>query len=237
MASINLESVSLGMPIQRAHIGIRNKVRQIFLPEMRTILSDLNFRLVDGDRCAILGSNGAGKTSLLRLVNEIYYPTTGSLEVNGKISSLLSLNSGLNQNASGWKNLEMLALLNEASKVERREIVQLAGDFTELGDRLNDPIHSYSSGMLVRLGFSIMMFLSPDIVLMDEWLSVGDKGFVEKAKNKLSDYLESSSILMLATHSRDLAESTCNKGMVMEAGKIAYFGPIQEATSFYWERT
>ena len=198
-------------------------------------LDDLSFRIEDGERVALLGHNGAGKTTLLRVLSSVYAPTAGRAEIHGKLGSLIDISLGIDPEASGLENIyirgRLLGLSAEEIHARTPEIVE----FSELGDFIEMPVRTYSTGMHMRLAFTISTTLRPEILLMDEWLSVGDETFQQKAEARMTDVVQSTSILVIATHSRELALKTCTRALWLEHGKIkmddtpqavcdAYFG-------------
>jgi lipopolysaccharide transport system ATP-binding protein len=183
-------------------------------------LDNISFLFQKGERIGLWGQNGSGKTTLLRLIAGIYTPTSGKIAVNGSIASLLNISLGMDQEATGVENIYLRALMMGLTHKEIDEKMDEIIEYSELGEYINFPLKTYSTGMNMRLAFSISTAVSADIVLMDEWLSVGDVSFVEKAKKRLNDMLAQSSLLVLASHSRDILESTCTKILVLEHGKI-----------------
>jgi lipopolysaccharide transport system ATP-binding protein len=183
-------------------------------------LDNISFIFQKGERIGLWGQNGSGKTTLLRLIAGIYAPTTGSMTVNGKIASLLNISLGMDQEATGIENIYLRALMMGLTRKEIDAKIDEIIDYSELGEYINFPLKTYSTGMNMRLAFSISTAVAADIVLMDEWLSVGDIAFVEKAKKRLNSMLEQSNLLVLASHNRDILESTCTKIIMLEHGKI-----------------
>lgn len=172
-----------------------------------TALDNLSLKLDSGDRLGIMGPNGAGKSTLLRVIAGIYEPTQGSVEVQGRIASLINITLGMELEASGYENIRMRGVMMGLSLKQIKSLEEEIADFTELGPYLNMPIRSYSTGMHMRLGFAVSTAVPADILLMDEWLSVGDEAFNIKAEKRLEAYVKKSSILVIASHS----ESTINK--------------------------
>jgi len=200
-------------------------------------LDSLTFCLNNGDRVALLGHNGAGKTTLLRVLSGVYAPTVGNANIQGKLGSLIDISLGIDPEASGLENIyirgRLLGMTASEIKAKTPEIVE----YSELGDFIEMPVRTYSTGMHMRLAFTISTSLRPDILLMDEWLSVGDEGFKHKAEARMNNVVQSTSILIVATHSRELAVNTCTRAIWLEHGKIkmdgtpdqvcnAYFGPV-----------
>jgi lipopolysaccharide transport system ATP-binding protein len=183
-------------------------------------LDDISLNIQSGDRVGLVGHNGSGKTTLLRVLSGVYAPMRGSLDVKGKIATLLDISLGMDGEATGYENIRVRGLLMGLSVAEIDALTDEIAEFTGLGDYLNMPMRTYSSGMTVRLGFAVSTSIQADIVLMDEWLSVGDAEFQEKASERLNHMVNQASILVLASHSMDLVEKTCNKIVRMEHGKI-----------------
>ncbi len=183
-------------------------------------LDDINLDLKPGDRVGLVGHNGSGKTTLLRVLSGVYAPVQGELSVQGKIATLLDISLGMDGEATGYENIRIRGLLMGLSLAEIDALTDEIAEFTGLGDYLNMPMRTYSSGMTVRLGFAVSTSIHADIVLMDEWLSVGDAEFQEKASERLSRMVDRASILVLASHSMELVEKSCNKIIRMEHGKM-----------------
>lgn len=231
MANISLRDCYLTLPvygtINRSLKGavlsattggrVASRSRQIQLVHaLRGITLDIQM----GDRIGLVGHNGAGKTSLLRMLAGIYEPTSGACSVIGKVVSLLDVTLGMDYESTGYENIVLRGLMHGLSK---RNIVAAApeiAEFSELGDYLYMPVRVYSSGMLLRLAFSIATALSADIILMDEWLSVGDSSFVAKAERRLQEMVKKASILVLASHSQDVVNSLCNRVVHLEHGRV-----------------
>lgn len=183
-------------------------------------LNGLSFEFTEGDRVGVVGHNGSGKTTLLRVLAGAYEPASGSVDVVGKVVSMLSIMLGLNMEATGFENIFIRgALLG----LRRREIEPLAREiieFAELGDYIHMPVRTYSSGMAMRLTFAVATSITGDIILMDEWLSAGDASFASKAQKRLQRLLDQAKILVLASHNENLIRGCCNKIMHLEHGAI-----------------
>lgn len=190
-------------------------------------LIGLTFSVDVGDRVGIIGHNGAGKTTLLKLIAGIYEPTSGRIAVNGKISSMIDFTMGFDANMTGRENIvhigRMRGLSTKFIQSKMDEIIE----FSELGTFIDMPVKIFSSGMQSRLIFSVVTTLDPDIMLLDEWLSAGDADFVTKAQARINQLLDKSRCLILASHSFELIKSVCNKLLVLDGGKQAYYGPIE----------
>ncbi len=196
-------------------------------------ISDLTLELKDGDRVGILGHNGAGKTTLLRVLSGVYEPSYGHISVYGKTAALFDLVMGMEGEATGHENIVLRGLFNGMSLNEIKQFAPSIAEFSGLGDYLQMPLRTYSSGMVLRLAFSIATCKQPEIILLDEWISTLDEEFIQKAKKRLSELAEKSKVLVMASHQIDLLKSLCNKAIFMEHGKLIAFGPIDEILAKY----
>ena len=183
-------------------------------------LKDISLKIYEGDKIAITGKNGAGKSSLLRVIAGIYPPTNGEVLVNGTKSAMLNPTAGMMMGATGIENIYIRGLLLGIPKGLIDEKLQDIINFADLGEFINYPISKYSKGMRLRLAFGISTINKPDILLIDEWVNAGDKEFREKSKIRLNDIISNSGCLLLASHSENVIKNYCNKVMRLEEGKI-----------------
>jgi lipopolysaccharide transport system ATP-binding protein len=197
-------------------------------------LKNLDLEISTGDRLGIMGHNGSGKSTLLRLLSGIYEPSSGKIERSGSIASLVDISLGINAESTGRENIFLRGKLMGLSKKEIDEKIDEIIEFSELGDYINLPVRIYSSGMLLRLAFSVSTSITADILIMDEWLSVGDGAFAERASNRLRELVDSSEILVIASHTRSLIEETCNKVVWLEHGVIKKVGSVEEIVPQYF---
>ena len=180
--------------------------------------------LEDGDRLGIIGSNGSGKTSLLRLMAGIYSPTAGQVSVEGRVAAMFSIGLGMQGEASGLRNIYLSGLVSGATRKQIKAAIPEIVAFTELGDYINMPIRTYSQGMSMRLKFACATAFRPDIVLLDEWIGAGDADFQDKAQKRLSSLLEGAGIVVIASHNRQLIRRVSNKLLWLERGRVMAFG-------------
>jgi len=197
-------------------------------------LEDLTLTIKDGDRVGLLGHNGAGKSTLLRLLSGVYEPSSGRAEIKGEIGSLIDVSFGIDPEASGRENIYLRGALLGLTRAEIKAKLDEIIDFSELGDFIDMPVRTYSSGMHLRLAFSVSTIIRPEILLMDEWLSVGDEGFRVRAEARMNELVESTHILVIASHSRELVRDTCNRAIWLEHGKIKMDGTPEEVTQAYF---
>lgn len=185
-------------------------------------LNHINLELTEGDRVGLIGHNGAGKSTLLRVLSGVYVPSSGKIKSQGKIVSLLDISVGMDGESTGYENIMLRGILLGLSPQEVTEKIDEIAEFSELGDYLNMPMRTYSSGMNLRLAFSIITTFPADIILMDEWLSVGDARFNKKASERLDEMVAQSSILVIASHDDALVNRLCNKVITLEHGEIQH---------------
>lgn len=183
-------------------------------------LDDLSFELKEGERIGLVGHNGSGKTTLLRVLAGIYEPASGAISVHGRIASMLSITLGMDVDATGYENIFLRGTILGLRRKEIELLVDDVCDFSELGDYIYMPLKTYSSGMVMRLMFAISTSIRADIILMDEWLSVGDQDFSEKAQKRLSGLVDRSKLLVIASHSHEVIERTCTRVIHIEHGRI-----------------
>jgi ABC-type polysaccharide/polyol phosphate transport system ATPase subunit len=198
-------------------------------------LDGVSFRLSAGDRLALVGGNGAGKTTLLKVLYGIFEPTMGSVEATGKIDALFNINLGFRREATGRRNIELRGLLNGWSKAEIKNRIDEIIAFSEIGEFIDMPFKLYSQGMAARLAFATATSFEPEILLMDEWIGAGDPNFQTKAKNRMNAMIQMAGIIVLASHNFSILRATCSHGMVMQRGKVAFFGQLEDALAFYEE--
>lgn len=244
MAQILLDQVSVQFPIYDADTrSLKNRLMHLTTGGRIgrdagnriciDALTEVTLAFEHGDRVALIGHNGAGKTTLLRVIAGIYEPTSGTVYREGRVAPLFDLALGMDPEATGYENIMLRGrLLGLQAKEIRARIDEIAA-FTELGDYLAMPARTYSSGMMLRLAFAVCTSIDPEIMLMDEWLGVGDAAFMEKAKKRLDGFIGRAGILVVASHSISLLESNCNKGVLMHAGKVEAFGSIDEVLRTY----
>ena len=191
-------------------------------------LDEISFSLKQGDRLGLVGHNGAGKTTLIRVLAGIYEPTRGSLRVVGRNVPMFDIGLGMDEEASGYENIRTRGLILGLSPEEIEERMPEIAEFAQLGDYLELPIRTYSSGMLLRLVFSIAASIHGDIILMDEWIAVGDAQFRKKTHDRLQQITQRSGIVVLASHDFGLLRETCNLGLYLDGGRVRAFGALDD---------
>jgi lipopolysaccharide transport system ATP-binding protein len=184
-------------------------------------LDGIDLEIREGERIGLTGHNGSGKSTLLRVLAGVYEPTGGRLEVHGRVASLLDISIGMDVEASGLENIFLKGLLLGFSRNDIQKKVEEIMDFSGLGEYIDMPVRTYSSGMVMRLAFSIATSIEADILLMDEWLSVGDADFVKKAEDRLKSLIHQTPILVIASHSKEILQEVCSRVLRLEGGRIA----------------
>jgi ABC-type polysaccharide/polyol phosphate transport system ATPase subunit len=244
MAYIELKGATLDLPIYDVQgrslkktvlrMGRRNTIAEGTdgVVVVRAI-NNVDLRLDKGDRIGLIGRNGAGKSTLLRMMAGIYSPTIGSVVSTGKIVPLLDISLGMDENSTGMQNIRLRGLLLGMSDAEIRAKQQSIAEFSELGDYLDLPLRTYSSGMRVRLAFAVSTAVDAEILLLDEVMGVGDASFMHKAEERLADLHSRAEIVVLAMHSNKEIRKVCNKALWMERGHVRAFGPVEEVVSQY----
>lgn len=196
-------------------------------------LSRINLRAETGDRIALIGRNGAGKSTLLRVIAGIYRPTGGSVNVEGRISAVLGPGLVVDEELTGWEAIEYSGVLRGIPRERMDAVRRDVAEFTELGKYLSVPVRTYSAGMKMRLRFAVATSDAPDVLLIDEAIGAGDAYFLEKARQRAHRFLEQSNIVFLASHSEDMLQSMCTKGIVLDHGELVAAGPIRGALEAY----
>ena len=242
MARIELDRTSLTFHIrQQRKVTLKEYLtRALFLnsrnPRLPVhALTDLTLSATDGDRIGVIGHNGAGKSTLLKLLAGVYPPTAGKCVVQGRICSLFDISLGFEHDASGWENIRYRSyLMGESPKSLDGKINEIA-EFSELGDFLHVPVRYYSSGMLVRLAFSISTAIEPEVLLIDEVLGAGDMAFQLKARERMKSMMAAARLMVLVTHDVATLESICNRAVWLQHGRVMMQGSPAEVSAAYRE--
>lgn len=199
-------------------------------------LKDIDFRINKGDVVGIIGANGAGKSTLLKVVSGVYKPTTGTVEVNGKISPMIELGAGFDPELTARENIYLNGAILGYSKEFLEEKFEEIVEFSELREFLDVPIKNFSSGMVAKLAFSISTIVDPEVLIVDEILSVGDIKFQEKSKNKMMSMIEGGTTVLYVSHSIDSIKELCSKVIWLDHGKIVKMGDAKEICDEYYKK-
>jgi ABC-type polysaccharide/polyol phosphate transport system ATPase subunit len=201
--------------------------------KFRPLIRGMSFELKAGDRVGLIGQNGAGKTTLLRLLAGVLMPSAGTLEIRGVTQTLLNVSMGMQADATGLENIYLRGYSAGLSGPEIKRRIPEILEFAQLESVIEDPVRSYSSGMRLRLAFAVATSVKPEILLLDEWISAGDRFFVERSKERLLSHIDASEILVFASHSPQMLEELCSRGLVLKHGRVAFDGDIDAALKFY----
>ena len=199
----------------------------------KNALNHVSFTIEKGESVALFGRNGAGKSTLLKMITEVIFPTSGEVIVNGRVSALLELTAGFDPEFTGRENIYFRAQLLGISQEEINRLEPEIVEFAELGPYIDQPVRTYSSGMKARLGFAINANIEPEILIVDEALSVGDKAFRIKCNEKINEIVDSGVTFLFVTHSVNVAKDFCKRGIVMKQGSFSFDGNIDDAADFY----
>jgi len=245
MASITLENVTTDFPIYGMHRTLR---KEMFARLMRgdqrgsskrvvvRALNGINLNLRNGDRLGLIGHNGAGKTTMLRVLAGIYSPSYGRIHIEGRVSTLFITSPGLDMEDTGYENIQTCGRFLGMSKKEIMAKLPEIEEFSELGDHLALPVRTYSTGMLTRLGFAVATAIDPDILLLDEGLSAGDARFAERAKERVEKLIKRTNILVFASHSESMIKQMCNRTILLNHGELVADGDPSAVIAEYHEQ-
>lgn len=243
---IQIDNVTLDIPVIDAEKSIRKSFfnycvggKFIHDPSKNQLkiraLDNISLQIQEGDRIGLIGRNGSGKSSLLRVIAGIYQPTVGILTVQGKIAPLLNIAIGLEWDSSGIENISRVGLYLGMTKKEIHQKLEDIIAFSELGDFIKLPVRTYSNGMLTRLTFSIATALDPEILLIDEGFGMGDEHFTRHAKERLTNFYQKTNILVIATHAPTLIKEFCTKAALLDQGKLLTCGNVEEVLDIYYQ--
>ena len=244
-ASITLEDVSIDFPVYNAaNRSLKNRVlnataggiveRQHDGVVVVRSLKNIYLKIAAGDRVGLIGHNGAGKTTLLRVLSGIYHPTHGRVAIEGEVTSLINISLGIDPESTGRENILLRSAMMGLTPAQTRERIEEIIEFSGLENFIDMPFRTYSSGMQLRLAFSVSTCIRPQILIMDEWLSTGDLDFKERAEQRLNEVVTSTEILVIASHSMQLLEKNCNRLVWLDHGGIRMDGSFAEVANAYF---
>jgi ABC-2 type transport system ATP-binding protein len=247
MSSIEVRNLYLDYPlVGTASLSLKTRILGAatggLIASNRTVsvvkaLQDISMSLQEGDRVGLVGHNGAGKSTFLKVLAGIYQPTAGLVRIKGRIVSTLNISLGMEPEATGLENIMIRGLLLGMKRAEIYQKLEGIAAFTELGDYLNLPVRIYSSGMTTRLAFATITAMDSDILLMDEMIGAGDAAFMEKAEKRLSEFMNRSKIIVLASHADSVIKRFCNKAVLLEHGRVTSHGRVEDVLDVYHNRT
>lgn len=198
-------------------------------------LKNISFDINRGESVGLIGDNGAGKSTILKHITGVAFPTEGEVVVNGKVAALLELTAGFSMEMTGRENIYLKGYILGLTDKEIKRIEEHIVDFAELGDYIDQPVRTYSSGMKMRLGFAINVNIEPDVLVIDEALSVGDATFKKKCKQKIADTIKSGVTVLYVSHSAESVRELCTRAIYLKKGQLIFDGPTDEALAVYQE--
>ncbi|MDD6224863.1 MAG: ABC transporter ATP-binding protein, partial [bacterium] len=198
-------------------------------------LNDVSFEIKKGESVGILGDNGAGKSTLLKMITGVTFPDEGSVTVKGKVAALLELTAGFSNEMTGRENIYLKGYILGLEDSYIKEIEERIIDFAQLGDYIDQPVRTYSSGMKMRLGFAINVNIEPQILVVDEALAVGDASFKKKCKAKINDIIKSGTTVLFVSHSADSVKEICKRAVYLKKGQVVFDGSTEETLKVYKE--
>jgi ABC-2 type transport system ATP-binding protein/lipopolysaccharide transport system ATP-binding protein len=230
-------SRSLKNNVLAAATGGQIKPRQGTGKVMVRAIDDFSLHLKHGSRLGLVGHNGAGKSTILRVLAGIYEPTFGSIAVDGEVAAIFDIGFGMDPEATGWENIVLRGMLLGYSRKEIEAKSQEIGALTGLGEFLDMPLRTYSAGMATRLAFAVSTSITPEILLIDEGIGAGDAAFLAQAKERMQTFVGEAGLLVIASHSDTLLKQWCETGLWMEHGRIRMSGSIDEVLEAYHKNT
>ena len=238
MTQIILDHVNVRFPLfaKKADVHAGTGIGRLVAGHNQTkvhALEDISLKFGEGDRVALIGRNGAGKTTLLKVLAGIFRPHSGVVKIEGHIGALLSLGYGVRIDATGRRNILLRAMMSGLSRREAEGRIEEVAEFAELGDFIDLPLRSYSSGMMMRISFAVATAFQPEILLLDETIGTGDAKFIVKSKRRIDTLIADSGIAVIASHSPDFVTSMCNKAVWLHEGRIARIGEPRETYELY----
>ncbi len=240
-AVILVENVSVKYRVPHERINtlkeyaIRTLQRRVFYTEFFA-LSEVSLDVRASEVFGVIGRNGAGKSTLLRVISQVMRPTSGRVWRQGRVAPLLELGAGFHQELTGRENIFLNGALLGHSRAEMNGCFDEIAEFAELGDFLDTPLRNYSSGMTARLGFAVATAIRPDVLIVDEVLSVGDERFREKCKARIGEFRATGATILLVSHDAELVETICNRAVWLDKGRVRAIGPAAEVVARYTER-
>ncbi|MCX7956882.1 MAG: ABC transporter ATP-binding protein [Endomicrobia bacterium] len=237
--AVEFKNVVKYYPLYHSFIGIKNflfnlpKAIRDFKHNRFCALKDLSFRISKGETIGIIGNNGAGKSTILGLIAKVIIPSSGEVVVNGRVVGLLELSAGFHPDLTGYENIILNATLLGLTRKKILEKVDQIISFSELGEFIYQPIRTYSSGMLARLGFSVAISIEADILLIDEVLAVGDVEFQKKCYQKIEEIKSSNKTIIFVSHDLEAVAKLCDRVMLIHNGKIVKIGDQYDVLQFY----
>ncbi len=230
--TIELENVTKVYTIHHQKPTLAEQIIRRRRDEQFTALKNISLQIYAGDKVGIIGSNGSGKTTLLKIITGITAPTSGRLYTKGKIVSLIDLEAGFHPDLSGEENIYLNGLIIGMNRDEIQKNIKKIIAFADIGSFIDAPLYTYSAGMKLRLGFAIAVYADPDILILDENISVGDENFREKSSAKIEEFFKKKKTIIIVSHWIEYLKEHCNKIIFIKQGKIISVGKVEVIDSY-----
>jgi len=233
---LEFENVSKFFYLHGGRMLLRDRVAHAFRPDSRErfyALRDVSFRLDHGESIAVVGSNGAGKSTLLNIATSLCDPSDGRVSIGGRVEALLELGSGFHPDLTGAENLRIKASLLGLTRRQVRERFDQIVEFSELAAFIDEPLRTYSAGMVMRLAFAVAINVDPDLLIIDEVLGVGDQNFFNKCVEKIMEFRHAGKSILCVSHALNTLESICDRGLWLEHGRVMKLGKVTEVLQAY----
>jgi ABC-type polysaccharide/polyol phosphate transport system ATPase subunit len=236
---ISFQNVSKAFPRHAGQMLLRDRVGRLFRPspkEQFYALRDVSFQVEQGESLAVIGHNGAGKSTMLNIATGLCMPTTGEVKVNGRVAALLELGSGFHPDLTGAENVRINAALMGLNRREARVGFEEIVEFSGIREFIDEPLRTYSSGMTMRLAFSVAVNVNPDILIIDEVLGVGDHEFFQKCLGRIMRFRRDGKTILCVSHSLQTLEQLCSRAIWLDHGRLVETGPVKQLVDAYTER-
>lgn len=236
MTVVEFQDVTKAFTITPGRMLLRGHLRSCFSRTRKEVfqaIKHVSFELGHGESLAVIGRNGAGKSTLLSLVAGLAHPTSGTVNVHGRIAALLELGSGFHPDLTGAENLRLNAALLGLKREQMERVFESVLDFSGLGDFINQPLRTYSTGMVMRLAFSVAIMVEPDILIVDEVLAVGDTAFQAKCFEKVMSFREAGKTILCVSHSATMVQQLCDRAIWLDRGEVMMQGGVSEVLDAY----
>ncbi len=242
MSEVKTEPIITFSNVTKTYILYKNdqeRFKALFFrprhPKTNRALNGISLKIYPGESVGIVGDNGAGKSTLLKMITGVTFPDEGEVIVNGKVAALLELTAGFSTEMTGRENIYLKGYILGLEDAYIKEIEEKIIDFAQLGDYIDQPVRTYSSGMKMRLGFAINVNIEPEILVVDEALAVGDASFKKKCKNKINEIIKSGTTVLYVSHSADSVKEICKRAVYLKKGKVVFDGTTEETLKVYKE--
>jgi lipopolysaccharide transport system ATP-binding protein len=236
---IQLQGVSVRFPLKPPEQSLKQTLARLLSgkreeePKTFEALKEINLLLEHGERVGVVGPNGAGKSTLLKVMGGIYPPTEGGVKITGRVCPLFEFATGFEMELSGWDNIQIRCMLLGMQRDEIKEKMPAIAEFSGLGEFLDWPVRTYSSGMFIRLAFSVSTAVDPEILLLDEVMGAGDKDFAAKARKRMLEFIEKGSLVVYVSHALEILRDICSRVILLDHGRLVMDGPTKDVIEYY----